>query len=246
MISPYFAGNLFASGNDITKTKPTNFVNIKKVIPQIQLDMRYYTNHNFVGSQISGYNASICLLTRAAAKNLVGVESQLLAMGLTLKIYDCYRPQMAVNQFAQWAEQINNTKMQAEFYPTINKANLFNDGYIALKSGHSRGSTIDLTIAPLNSKIPDYNPNDKLVSCTAPLKQRFPENSLDFGTGFDCFSPIAHPDYTQLPAQVLANRLLLKNLMAHAGFKQLDTEWWHFTLINEPYPNTYFNFPITN
>lgn len=234
----------FAETIMLVKTRPADFVNAQQVIPQLQTDMRYDSSHNFVGRKIKGYEAPVCLLTRPAAEALKKVETSLLAMGLTLKAYDCYRPQTAVNDFANWAREINNTKMRAEFYPTIDKQVLFSEGYIAYLSGHSRGSTVDLTIVPLNSSIPSYDPKATQVACTAPQPQRFPDNSLDFGTGFDCFSPMSHPSYQNLPATVKKNRLLLQNLMAQAGFKPLSTEWWHFTLSNEPYPNTYFDFPV--
>ncbi|MCC2624940.1 MAG: D-alanyl-D-alanine dipeptidase [Burkholderiales bacterium] len=229
----------------IEKNRPDNFVNLKQFMPEIQTDIRYFTNHNFVGKAIDSYKAPICLLTKPAATALKTAENHLLKMGLTFKVYDCYRPQTAVNNFYAWAKQINNTNMQTEFYPAVNKADLFSKGYISYSSGHSRGSTLDLTIVPINSKIPPYNPDLKQVDCTAPQESRSPDNSLDFGTGFDCFSPVAHPNYQQLSPQVKANRLLLQIIMMQAGFKPLDTEWWHFTLVNEPYPNTYFDFPVT-
>ncbi|RTK97233.1 MAG: hypothetical protein EKK64_01960 [Neisseriaceae bacterium] len=134
--------------------------------------------------------------------------------------------------------------MQTVFYPTVAKENLFKEDYIAYKSGHSRGSTVDLTIVPLDSKIPSINPNKKYAECATDAKNRAPDNSLDFGTGFDCFSPIAHPEYQNVSPQVKANRLLLATLMQEAGFKAIDSEWWHFTLKNEPYPDTYFDFPV--
>lgn len=230
----------------IEKNRPQNFIDIKQLIPEIQVDIRYFSNHNFVGRKINGYEKPICLLTKPTALSLKEAEQQLLTLGLTFKVYDCYRPQRAVNDFANWATQINNTTMRTEFYPTVDKKNLFKDGYIAYQSGHSRGSTIDLTIVPLNSKVPAYNPKLKQVDCTAPGQKRSLDNSLDFGTGFDCFSPLAHPDYQELLPQVKANRLLLQTIMKQAGFKPLDTEWWHFTLVNEPYPNTYFDFPVKN
>lgn len=230
----------------IEKSRPQNFVDVKKMIPDLQLDIRYYSPHNFVGRKINGYEEPVCLLTSPAAEALKSAENQLLTMGLTLKVYDCYRPQTAVNDFVNWANQVKNTVAQTEFYPTVDKQNLFREGYIAYESGHSRGSTIDLTIVPLNSEIPPYNPALKQVSCTLPQEKRFPDNSLDFGTGFDCFSPLSHPNYQKLSPQIKANRLLLQTVMKLAGFKPLDTEWWHFTLINEPYPNTYFDFPVKN
>ncbi len=235
-----------ANADNITteKQRPDNFVDIKKFIPDIQTDMRYFSEHNFVGRKINGYLAPVCLLTIPAAQALKTVSEQLLPMGLTLKVYDCYRPQTAVDDFASWATEINNTTMRTEFYPLVDKSKLFSEGYIAYKSGHSRGSTLDLTIVPVNSKIPGYDKKMQQVNCTAPQSQRFPDNSLDTGTGYDCFSPVSHPGYQNIPAQSRANRLLLQSLMIHAGFKPLDTEWWHFTLADEPYPNTYFDFPV--
>jgi D-alanyl-D-alanine dipeptidase len=225
--------------------RPADFVELKGIAPPIQTEMRYNSDHNFVGRKIKGYFASKCLLTKTAAEALKTVEDKLLPMGLTLKVYDCYRPQMAVNDFAKWAMQTHNITMKAEFYPAIDKKNLFKDGYIAYRSGHSRGSTVDLTIVPINTVSAVYNAKTPLVSCTAPLGQRFADNSLDFGSGYDCFSLVSHPDYPALSAQAKANRLLLKTIMQQAGFDPLETEWWHFSLQHEPYPKTYFNFPIT-
>lgn len=233
-------GNKF----DVEPIRPADFVNVAEQIPQMQFDIRYATSHNFVGRPLAGYQAPRCLLTKEAVHALKQVEAKLLTFGLTLKAYDCYRPQRAVNDFAAWARDIDDVKMRDEFYPKIDKKYLFADGYIAYQSGHSRGNTLDLTIAPVNSKIPKFNPNSELVSCTAALEDRFPDNSLDFGGGYDCFSPLSHPGYKNISAQAKANRLLLKNLMENAGFKGLNTEWWHFTLKNEPYPETYFDFPI--
>ncbi|MCE3268774.1 MAG: D-alanyl-D-alanine dipeptidase [Burkholderiales bacterium] len=236
----------YATNNNVVESSPKTFINLKQFIPQVQTDIRYYGQHNFVGRPVKGYEQPVCLLTKPAAIALKAAEKKLLGMGLTFKVYDCYRPQRAVNDFVNWATEINNIAMKTEFYPTIDKKNLFSDNYIAYKSGHSRGSTIDLTVVPINSKIPAYNPKIKQVPCTAPVQQRSPDNSLDFGTGFDCFSPISHPDYQRLSPQIKANRELLKTIMKRAGFRVLDTEWWHFTLINEPYPNTYFDFPVKN
>jgi len=228
----------------IVKSRPGNFVNIKKIIPSIQVDARYYSKHNFVGKRINGYKAPVCLLTKQAAVALKKVQDKLKPMHLSLKTYDCYRPQRAVDNFASWAKKLQNTKMKREFYPGVNKVHLFEQGYIAYHSGHSRGSTFDVTIVPSNSIIPTYDEHVPQVACTQKKSLRTPDNSLDFGTGFDCFSPKSHPDYKKLPAQSKANRLLLRRLMINAGFKPLKTEWWHFTLKNEPYPNTYFNFPV--
>ncbi len=229
---------------DIQTKRPDDFVNVQQVIPQMQFDIRYASHNNFVGRPINGYQAPLCLLTKKASVALQSVESALIPLGLTLKAYDCYRPQSAVDDFVEWAEHVNDIKMKAAYYPHIDKKNLFSDGYIAYQSGHSRGSTIDLTIVPINSQIPKYNPRSRLKSCELPSIKREPDNSLDFGTGFDCFSLLAHPDYTDLLPQAKANRLLLASLMEKAGFKGLSTEWWHFTLKEEPYPETFFDFPV--
>lgn len=236
----------FTTAQDIlnVKNRPADFVDIKEVIPQVQTDMRYFSKHNFVGEKIPGYKKPVCLLTKHAANALKTVVEQLVPMGLTLKVYDCYRPQIAVDAFKRWALQLHDIRMRTEFYPHVDKQNLFKDGYIAANSGHSRGSTVDLTIVPLNSKIPPYMPKVRQVSCLSSQNMRAPDNSLDFGTGYDCFSPAAHPDYQNLSTQSKANRILLQILMKQAGFKPLDTEWWHFTLIDEPYPTTYFDFPV--
>lgn len=227
----------------IEKNKPKDFVNIKQYIPEIQLDMRYYSNFNFIGKRIKGYSEPICLLTLETAKALLEAEKLLLNMGLTFKVYDCYRPQQAVDDFAFWAKDINDIKMKKYFYPTINKKNLFKEHYIDYHSGHSRGSTVDLTIVPINTIIPNYS-FGHTVSC---MSNKYKvDNSLDFGTSFDCFSPISHPSYQNLSAQVKANRLLLRTIMINNGFKPIKTEWWHFTLIKEPYPNTYFDFEVKN
>lgn len=228
----------------VESRRPSNFVDVGQMIPQMQFDMRYISRHNFVGRRIRGYEQGVCLLTEPAARALANVEGRLLAMGLTLKAYDCYRPQRAVDDFVQWASRVHDTKMAAEFYPSVPKARLFDEGYIAAHSGHSRGSTIDLTIVPSGSVIPVFPQEATLVACTGPQKARAPDNSLDFGTGFDCFSPVSHPSFQHITPQARANRLLLQSLMVDAGFVPLDTEWWHFTLKNEPYPDTYFDFPV--
>lgn len=226
----------------IENHRPADFINVQQYIPQIQFDIRYASSYNFVGRPIVGYNAPVCLLTKSAADALKKVELKLLEKNLTLKIYDCYRPQVSVDDFAKWALQLDQTQMKIEFYPTVDKSNLFKDEYISYHSGHSRGSTIDLTIVPLESKIP--KPPTHYSLCTNPQDKRSPDNSLDFGTGFDCFSPTAHPDYKNLSPEIKKNRQFLQLIMKKAGFRGIKEEWWHFTLNNEPYPNTYFNFTI--
>ncbi|MGD0022769.1 MAG: M15 family metallopeptidase, partial [Smithellaceae bacterium] len=172
---------------------PEGFVDIKEVIPEIQLDIRYYGAHNFVGERVDGYLAPKCILTKEAAEALAKVQKELESFSLTLKVYDCYRPQRAVNQFVRWAQEIDNTKTKKEFYPTVAKKYLFKDGYIDSKSGHSRGSTLDLTIVPLPlPPQPDYIPGQKLHECYLPVNKRFGDNSIDMGTGFDCFHELSH------------------------------------------------------
>ncbi|MBN1364860.1 MAG: M15 family metallopeptidase [Syntrophaceae bacterium] len=226
--------------------KITNgFVNIEEVIPGILLDMRYYGAHNFLGERVDGYLAPKCYLTREAAQALAGVQNDLQPYSLSLKIYDCYRPQRAVDHFVRWAKEIDNTKTRKEFYPTVNKRNLFKDGYIADRSSHSHGSTVDLTIVPLPApKQQDYIPGQKLSECYLPTSKRFGDNSIDMGTGFDCFHEFSHTENKNIGLQQKINRLLLKSLMEKHGFKNYDMEWWHYTLKNEPYPDTYFDFVI--
>lgn len=224
---------------------PEGFVDIQKVIPNVLLDIRYYGPHNFVGQKVDGYIAPKCVLTKQAAEALAKVQNDLELHSLSLKIYDCYRPQRAVNHFVRWAKEIDNTKTKKEFYPNVDKANLFKDGYIDSKSGHSRGSTIDLTIVPLPAPIQqDYVPGQKLSECYLPAAKRFGDNSIDMGTGFDCFHELSHTTNKNISDQQKNNRLLLKKLMEKHGFKNYDLEWWHYTLKNEPYPNTYFDFGI--
>jgi D-alanyl-D-alanine dipeptidase len=224
---------------------PEAFVDIQKVIPEVLLDIRYYGQHNFLGERVDGYMAPKCFLTKEAAEALVGVQKELEPYSLTLKIYDCYRPQRAVDHFVRWAKEIKNTKTMREFYPTIDKRNLFKDGYIDSKSGHSRGSTVDLTIVPLPAPgQADYIPGQKLSECYLPAEKRFGDNSIDMGTGFDCFHELSHTANINIGHQQKINRLLLKSLMEKHGFRNYDKEWWHYTLKNESYPDTYFDFVI--
>lgn len=224
---------------------PEHFVDIQQEIPSVVLDIRYYGEHNFLGTRVDGYQAPKCLITQPAAEALAKVQAELQEMSLSLKIYDCYRPQRAVDHFVRWAKDIEDTKTKAEFYPTVDKRNLFHDGYIAEKSGHSRGSTIDLTIvpAPIPKQEP-YTPGQRLCACYEPAGKRFKDNSIDMGTGFDCFHELSHPGNLKVGMQQRIHRLLLKTLMDKHGFKHYDKEWWHFTLRNEPYPDTYFDFPV--
>jgi D-alanyl-D-alanine dipeptidase len=145
----------------------------------------------------------------------------------------------------QWATQIENTKTRKEFYPTVDKRNLFKDGYIDSKSGHSRGSTVDLTIVPVPiPKQADYIPGQILSACYLTRNKRFRDNSIDMGTGFDCFAELSHTGNKNIGLHQRINRMLLKSLMEKYGFRNFEKEWWHYTLNNEPYPDTYFDFVI--
>jgi D-alanyl-D-alanine dipeptidase len=225
---------------------PKDFVALRTVDPTIIQEMRYFTPHNFVGERIDGYEQPICLLTRPAAEALHRAQVRLLRKGYTLKVYDCYRPQRAVNHFVRWAEDLDDQAMKGEFYPSVDKTRLFEDGYIAEKSGHSRGSTMDLTIVKLPAKpTRPYHPGEPLVACYAPKDARFPDNSVDMGTGFDCFDTLAHTLDPRIQGEQRANRLLLKNTLEGLGFVNLAEEWWHYTYKPEPYPDTYFDFPVS-
>ena len=224
---------------------PDGFVDIREVIPSVILDIRYFGPHNFIGERIDGYKAPKCLLTQKAAVALAGVQNDLSPFSLSLKIYDCYRPQRAVNHFVRWAKAIDDTRTKREFYPQVDKRNLFRDGYIDSKSGHSRGSTVDLTIVQVPvPRQEDYKPGQTLYECYRPASQRFKDNSLDMGTGFDCFDERAHTENPTIGPEQKKNRLLLKTLMEKYGFRNYEKEWWHYTLKDEPYPDMYFDFEI--
>jgi len=205
-------------------TLPEGFVDVKEVIPAIQMELRYATDENFIGRPIDGYLGERCILTREAADALKQVQGELTRFGLGLKIYDAYRPQQAVDHFVRWAKDLKDTTMKKQYYPNVKKGDLFKKGYIAERSGHSRGSTVDVTI----------------VSLTPPMRG----TELDMGTPFDFFGPESWPDNPSLSPEQRAHRLLLRLVMTRHGFKPYAQEWWHFTLENEPYPDTYFNFPV--
>ncbi|MGX1754956.1 M15 family metallopeptidase [Sphingobacterium sp. NPDC055346] len=200
---------------------PNSFVNLKEQIPNLEIDLRYYGSHNFLGRPVKGYEANKVFISKDAASALVQIQKELNAQGLGIKVFDAYRPQQAVNNFKEWALDIADTAAKKEFYPDVDKRNLFKLGYIAEKSGHSRGSTIDLTIINLKDK-----------------------KELDMGTGFDYFGEPSHHDYSNLSPQQKANRKLLKNIMEKHGFKSIEEEWWHYTLKNEPFKDQYFDFKV--
>ena len=216
---------------------PSGFVYLKDVVPSIQQDIRYATDNNFVGRPITGYKIPQCILTKQAAGALARVQQQLQQKQLNLKVYDCYRPVKAVKDFVIWSRS-RNRAMKQYYYPREPKQLLFKRGYIANYSGHSRGSTVDLTI--VSRKKPIAGGAHK--SCFSPNRTR--DNSLDMGTNFDCLDPYSHFDASGQSQRVKKNRHLLRQMMIKAGFRPYGKEWWHFTLRQEPYPKTYFNFDI--
>ncbi|WP_244219010.1 M15 family metallopeptidase [Micromonospora arida] len=221
------------------------FVVLTDLDPRIHADIRYATPHNFVGRPITGYREPLCLLTRQAAEALRRVQDAALTGGHSLKVYDCYRPQPAVDDFVAWSKRPGEQQTKAEFYPDLAKNRLFADGYIGAPTAHSRGSTLDLTLVdePAASQ-PPYRVGQPLVACTAPRGQRFADNSIDMGTGFDCFDPRAHTADPRVTPTARDNRRLLQRLMTDAGFVNYDREWWHYSLRDEPYPDTFFAAPV--
>ncbi|MBQ0865424.1 M15 family metallopeptidase [Streptomyces sp. A73] len=235
-----------ASGQGHESKAPEEFVALRDVAPTIRQDIRYFTEHNFVGERIDGYRRPMCIVTEDTAKALARAQRSLLRRGYTLKVYDCYRPQRAVDHFVRWAKDLDDEKMKREFYPRVEKNRLFEDGYIAEKSGHSRGSTVDITVVELPAKpTRPYRPGEPLVPCHAPQDERFPDNSVDMGTGFDCFDTLSHTDDPRITEEQRANRQLLKTTLERQGFTNLPEEWWHFTHKPETFPDTYFDFPVS-
>lgn len=201
----------------------SGFVLLAEVVPEILLDIRYYYSFNFVGERIDGYEEPVALLTREAAEALQRVSRAAEEQGYRLKVFDAYRPQKAVMHFMRWAQDPEDIRMKAYFYPDLEKTLLIPQGYIAERSGHSRGSTVDLTLFSMHT-----------------------EKEVDMGGSFDYFGERSHSDYTGITEEQFANRLRLRNLMTAQGFRPLAEEWWHFTLEQEPYPDTYFTFPVAS
>lgn len=199
--------------------RPPAFVDAATIIPELVVDMRYFGTNNFVGARVDGYEAPVCVLTQQAATALAAVQRDLRPRGLGLKVFDCYRPARGVRHFVRWARD-GDSSTKAEYYPHVAKGNLFREGYIASRSGHSRGSTVDLTLV----KMPGGA-------------------DLDMGTPFDFLSPQSGR-HGKVSAEARANRKILADAMRVRGFIPYDKEWWHFTLRNEPFPNGYFDFPV--
>jgi zinc D-Ala-D-Ala dipeptidase len=224
---------------------PPDFVSLADVDSTVLMDIRYATPHNFTGDPVDGYLAPMCILTRPAAEALHRAQQAFLEQGFTLKVYDCFRPQRAVNDFVAWAKDLADQRMKAEFYPRVDKTQLFADGYIADQSGHTRGSTMDLTVVPLPAQeTRPYVPGEPLFDCTAPQPLRFADNTIDMGTGYDCFDTLAHTLEPRIQGDQLKNRLFLKEGLEEQGLVNYENEWWHFTFKPETYPDTYFDFPV--
>ena len=208
------------SAKSVSPDDSSGFVVLSDVVPDIIQEIRYYSTYNFVGDRIDGYEEPCALMTKEAAEALKKVSDEVKQKGYRLKVYDAYRPQKAVDHFVRWAKDISDKRMKSYFYPKVDKTKLFDEGYIDAKSGHSRGSTIDLTLFDMNTG-----------------------KEVDMGGTFDYFGELSHPDYKgKLTKKQLKNRQFLRDVMIKYGFKPLATEWWHFTLKDEPYPDTYFTF----
>ena len=203
---------------------PDGFVDLQKIVPDIVVDLRYFSKDNFVGQRIDGYESNKCIISIKAAIALSAIQKALKSQGYGLKLFDAYRPQQAVNHFVRWAKHLDDTKMKSIYYPEVEKKVLFKEGYISARSGHTRGSTVDLTIIYLSG-------NKK-------------GQEVDMGTHWDFFSPRSWPSSNEVDSTQKSNRLFLQKIMADHGFRPYKEEWWHFTLRNEPFPETYFDFPI--
>ena len=202
---------------------PPGFAYADTVIPDLEVELRYFSRDNFIGVPIDGYEASRVITTRLASAALAGVQSDLSQFGLGLKVFDAYRPQSAVDHFVRWASDLTDTTMKAAYYPQVSKDRLFAEGYISARSGHSRGSTVDLTVVDLrDSSRPE----------------------LDMGSPYDFFGVESWPLHDNLTEVQRANRLMLRTVMVRHGFRSYEKEWWHFTLIREPFPDRYFEFPV--
>ena len=202
---------------------PSGFVLLSDYVPGIVQEIRYYSTYNFIGDRIDGYEEPCALLTVEAARALKAVSGEMNVHGYRLKIFDAYRPACAVRHFVLWGIEDLDLRMKPYFYPDLPKQELFERGYIASKSSHSRGSAVDLTLLDMKTG-----------------------KELDMGSPFDLFSEVSHPDYQGVTQEQFDNRMLLQEVMVRNGFKPIDCEWWHFSLKDEPYPETYFEFPVSS
>ena len=202
---------------------PSRFVLLAEFVPSIIQEIRYYSTYNFIGDRIDGYEEPCAVLTKEAARALKSVSNELNVMGYRLKVFDAYRPVIAVKHFVMWGIEDTDIRMKPFFYPDLEKEERFMKGYIATRSSHSRGSTVDLTLLDMKTG-----------------------KEVDMGSPFDMFSEVSHPDYKGITKEQYDNRMLLQSVMMRNGFEPFDTEWWHFTLWDEPFPDTYFEFPVSS
>lgn len=214
-------GAAFAHAQTPEELDRSGFADAGRMIPGLVIDMKYVGSDNFLGRPVAGYETAACLLTVDTVAALARAQEKLQAFGLGLKVFDCYRPKRAVADFVAWAKDLSDQKRKAEHYPNVDKTRLFELGYIAERSGHSRGSTIDLTLVDMRTG-----------------------EELDMGGRYDLFDEASWPSNQGVSTQARANRMMLQDAMLDAGFKPLKEEWWHFTLREEPYPQTYFDFPV--
>lgn len=202
---------------------PSGFVLLSDYVPAVIQEIRYYSTYNFIGDRIDGYEEPCALLTKQAARALKSVSNELIVLGYRLKVFDAYRPVCAVKHFMLWGIEDQDVRMKPYFYPDLQKQELFEKGYIAKQSSHSRGSTVDLTLFDMSAG-----------------------KDADMGSPFDLFNEASHPDYLGITEEQYKNRMILRNSMLRNGFLPIDCEWWHFTLDEEPYPDTYFEFPVSS
>jgi D-alanyl-D-alanine dipeptidase len=223
---------------------PQGFVYLSDVAPSIVQDIRYAGYYNFVGKPIAGYDAPQCILTSAAARALADVERDLSDAALTIRVYDCYRPQRASDAMMKWSKDLTDQRMKLAFYPRVEKSQLGHLGYLAAHSDHSRGSAVDLTVERLPLRdLPAYVRGDPLHECVAPFGERFHDGSIDMGTTFNCFDELSS-DGADIGPVAASHRQTLESVMHKHGFVGIKGEWWHYSLRWEPFPTTYFDFPI--
>ena len=244
-MKPLLLGIAFMSTAVLAKL-PEGFVYVNQIDPTIKVDLRYLTDQNFIGEPLNGYKNPVAILTREAAQALSKVQQELLANGYSLVIYDAYRPQKTVDQFVEWSKNWQDNKMKEIYYPRVNKQDLFKLHYIAEKSSHTRGSTVDISIIPIAQplkKVEDITEEKRTLTDKYEIIY-LNDNTVDMGAAFDLFDDASHPNSHLVDETHRDNREYLRKKMEKHGFEGFPTEWWHFTLKNEPYADVYFNFDI--
>ena len=223
------------------------FVYLNEVDPTILVSLRYYGSENFVGKSVDGYKKPVLILTRQAAESLKKVQEAVKKDGYCLVVYDAYRPQQAVNNFVRWSEDIQDQVKESQYYPRVEKAKAFDLGYIAKRSGHTRGSTVDLTIIKDGEALHEIEEKDRVLLGGYTIKF-LDDGTVDMGSSFDLFDVASHSRNDLIDKQFQARRDYLKSIMEQHGFKSYSNEWWHFNMTNEPFPadqdSSYFDFPI--